>query len=81
MKHTLSRALVALALGLTAVSIQMTSGEMGPAAFMWPPDRVWSAAADNTAPCGSIAKAGNRTRFPRGELKSGHISDRAERQG
>ncbi|GJN75604.1 GPI anchored protein [Purpureocillium lilacinum] len=43
---------------------QMTSEDMGPAAFMWPKDRVWSAAADNTAPCGSIAGAGNRTLFP-----------------
>ncbi|TWU73412.1 hypothetical protein ED733_003670 [Metarhizium rileyi] len=41
-----------------------SSDEMGPAAFMWPADRVWSAAADNTAPCGSIALVGNRTNFP-----------------
>lgn len=40
--------------------------DMGPAAFMWPPDRVWSAAADNTSPCGSVADAGNRTEFPLG---------------
>ncbi|CAH0058874.1 unnamed protein product [Clonostachys solani] len=39
---------------------------MGPAAFMWPPDRVWSGDADNTAPCGSIASPNNsnRTDFP-----------------
>jgi hypothetical protein len=37
---------------------------MGPAAFMWPADRVWSADADNTAPCGSTAGPGNRTDFP-----------------
>lgn len=60
--------LLALVLGASAVAAQMTSGEMGPAAFMWPPDRVWSAAADNTAPCGSIARVGNKTRFPLSEL-------------
>lgn len=38
--------------------------DMGPAAFMWPPDRVWSAAADNTSPCGSVASPSNRTDFP-----------------
>lgn len=39
--------------------------EMGPVAFMWPPDREWGAAQDNHAPCGSSAVAGvNRTQFP-----------------
>ncbi|RSL89022.1 hypothetical protein CEP51_001417 [Fusarium floridanum] len=38
--------------------------EMGPAAFMWPADRVWSAAMDNTPPCGSVANPGNRSTFP-----------------
>ncbi|KAE8347796.1 hypothetical protein BDV24DRAFT_157273 [Aspergillus arachidicola] len=38
--------------------------EMGPVAFMWPPDRVWGAAYDNTAPCGSSSGATNRTDFP-----------------
>lgn len=38
--------------------------DMGPAAFMWPADRVWSAAADNTAPCGSVADPSDRTDFP-----------------
>ncbi|PNS21013.1 hypothetical protein CAC42_3350 [Sphaceloma murrayae] len=37
---------------------------MGPAAFMWPPDREWGAAQDNTAPCGSTAGVTNRTDFP-----------------
>lgn len=44
-----------------------THNDMGPAAFMWPPDRVWSAAADNHAPCGSVAGVGNRTEFPLGK--------------
>ncbi|KAJ5598667.1 hypothetical protein N7537_008751 [Penicillium hordei] len=40
------------------------STEMGPAAFMWPPDRLWGAAYDNNAPCGSSTGAVNRTNFP-----------------
>jgi hypothetical protein len=38
--------------------------DMGPAAFLWPPDRAWGAAQDNTAPCGSSAGVTNRTDFP-----------------
>ncbi|KAI5461559.1 hypothetical protein BGZ63DRAFT_386087 [Mariannaea sp. PMI_226] len=38
--------------------------QMGPAAFLWPADRVWSASMDNTAPCGSVASPGNRSEFP-----------------
>lgn len=41
-----------------------TEEEMGPAAFMWPADRVWAASMDNTAPCGSVANPGNRSEFP-----------------
>jgi hypothetical protein len=37
---------------------------MGPAAFMWPSDRPWSADVDNIAPCGSSAGVGNRTNYP-----------------
>lgn len=42
----------------------VTDDNMGPAAFMWPPDRVWSGDMDNQAPCGSRAAPGNRTKFP-----------------
>jgi hypothetical protein len=42
----------------------VTDDEMGPAAFMWPADRVWAGDVDNRAPCGSRASAGNRTEFP-----------------
>ncbi|KAM0302782.1 hypothetical protein ACHAPM_004785 [Fusarium culmorum] len=49
----------------------VTDEEMGPAAFMWPPDRVWSGDMDNRAPCGSRAGAGNRTEFP---LTGGAVS-------
>lgn len=52
-----------LASAVTAAN-PTTSSDQGPAAFMWPADRIWSAAADNTAPCGSIATVGNRTTFP-----------------
>ncbi|KAJ5322833.1 hypothetical protein N7452_011122 [Penicillium brevicompactum] len=44
---------------------------MGPAAFLWPPDRAWGAAQDNTAPCGSSAGVTNRTEFP---LTNGEVS-------
>ncbi|EXJ94883.1 hypothetical protein A1O1_00001 [Capronia coronata CBS 617.96] len=40
------------------------SKEMGPVAFMWPPDRLWGADVDNRAPCGSASAPGNRTIFP-----------------
>ncbi|KAH8887286.1 hypothetical protein GQ53DRAFT_750077 [Thozetella sp. PMI_491] len=56
--------LMAAGLGGQALAGSVTATDMGPAAFMWPPDRVWSAALDNTAPCGSAASAGNRTGFP-----------------
>ncbi|KAJ6786640.1 hypothetical protein PWT90_09404 [Aphanocladium album] len=60
-----------LASRAAAASGPMTSADIGPAAFMWPPDRVWSADADNTAPCGSIAGVQNRTTFP---LQNGKIA-------
>ncbi|KAK7512471.1 uncharacterized protein IWZ02DRAFT_87093 [Phyllosticta citriasiana] len=37
---------------------------MGPVAFLWPKYRTWSAASDNTPPCGSAATVTNRTEFP-----------------
>jgi hypothetical protein len=40
------------------------AGDMGPAAFMWPPDRTWSSTTDNTPPRGSVGDVGNRTQFP-----------------
>ncbi|EME83359.1 uncharacterized protein MYCFIDRAFT_38714 [Pseudocercospora fijiensis CIRAD86] len=43
------------------------SPEMGPAAFMWPPDRPWSAESDHIPPCGSSSGVGNRTGFPLSE--------------
>ncbi|KAK0727791.1 hypothetical protein B0T26DRAFT_822436, partial [Lasiosphaeria miniovina] len=57
----LSRILLAIA---AAVGAQATSSDQGPAAFMWPPDRVWSGQMDNTAPCGSVDGATTRTEFP-----------------
>lgn len=38
--------------------------EMGPVAFLWPPDRNWTASADNIAPCGSPDGPSDRTEFP-----------------
>jgi len=45
--------------------------DFGPAAFMWPEDRVWDAAVDNHAPCGSRAAPRNRTDFP---LDNGQVA-------
>lgn len=67
-KYTAMRgytALLALAsLSFAPCQAADTATDMGPAAFLWPPDRAWSSAADNTAPCGSNADIGNRTEFP-----------------
>ncbi|KAG8625776.1 hypothetical protein KVT40_006177 [Elsinoe batatas] len=58
-----------LSLLCSHVAAQDTHGSeaaktMGPAAFMWPPDREWGAAQDNTSPCGSSSGVVNRTDFP-----------------
>ncbi|POR33767.1 Uncharacterized protein TPAR_06041 [Tolypocladium paradoxum] len=58
-------------LAAVSTAAKTSAEDMGPAAFMWPPDRVWSAAMDNTPPCGSVAGASNRTAFP---LKNGRIA-------
>ncbi|CEJ89800.1 hypothetical protein VHEMI05624 [[Torrubiella] hemipterigena] len=44
---------------------------MGPAAFLSPPDRPWSPDADNTAPCGSDSGPVNRTQFP---MRNGKVA-------
>lgn len=54
-----------------AVGVMATSADMGPAAFMWPADRVWNGEMDNTAPCGSVAGPTNRTRYP---IKDGVVA-------
>ncbi|EXJ83791.1 hypothetical protein A1O1_07418 [Capronia coronata CBS 617.96] len=37
---------------------------MGPVAFLWPSDRIWDAAHDNSAPCGTPSGVTDRTEFP-----------------
>lgn len=59
----------ALAAHAYAATDYGSEDEMGPAAFMWPADRVWSASMDNTAPCGSVASPGNRSEFPMSNAK------------
>lgn len=54
-------------LAAAAVGVLATSEDMGPAAFMWPPDRVWNGQMDNTAPCGSVEDVTTRTNFPLGK--------------
>ncbi|KAJ5155246.1 hypothetical protein N7492_008049 [Penicillium capsulatum] len=57
--------ILSLALNVSAAT------DMGPAAFLWPPDRPWGAAQDNTPPCGSSEGVTNRTQFP---LANGRVS-------
>ncbi|KAK7753182.1 hypothetical protein SLS62_004915 [Diatrype stigma] len=38
--------------------------DMGPAAFLWPPDREWLSYHDNVEPCGTSSGPTNRTEFP-----------------
>ncbi|KAK9320440.1 hypothetical protein V1517DRAFT_340736 [Lipomyces orientalis] len=70
-----SRSLFILAstAGLVAAQAHGETGaqEMGPVAFLWPPDREWSDDMDNTGPCGSATNAVNRTEFP---LTDGAVS-------
>lgn len=47
-----------------ASAMEAEATDMGPAAFMWPPDRVWGASVDNTPPCGSVAGVTTRSQFP-----------------
>jgi len=63
----LAGAILPISWATLVVAAATTSDSMGPAAFMWPPDREWTADKDNTAPCGSPAKVGNRTEFPLSE--------------
>jgi hypothetical protein len=58
------KALLALASLCLPLINAAEATDMGPAAFLWPPDRAWGAAQDNTAPCGSSAGVTNRTDFP-----------------
>lgn len=53
-------------LGLAAHGDGAEGTIMGPVAFLWPSDRVWSAAYDNIGPCGSNSSVTNRTEFPLG---------------
>lgn len=48
----------------SGVALAQLDSDMGPAAFLWPTNRDYSAANDNTAPCGSAAGVTNRTDFP-----------------
>lgn len=64
--HPISN-LVAI-MAVMAIPASAFAEGMGPAAFMWPADRPWTADADNTPPCGSPEGPGNRTQFPMSEF-------------
>ncbi|EXJ90975.1 hypothetical protein A1O1_04082 [Capronia coronata CBS 617.96] len=61
---SLLASLLAVAIATLQSAMAQEVSTMGPAAFLWPPDRAYSAAWDNTAPCGSSAGVSNRTQFP-----------------
>lgn len=50
--------------GVVAFESDSEAPDMGPAAFLWPPDREWLSFHDNVAPCGTSAGPTNRTEFP-----------------
>lgn len=60
---SLKMMLAGVAVMATRASAQETD-DMGPAAFLWPEDRVWQGDWDNRGPCGSVAEPHNRTEFP-----------------
>lgn len=67
MKSFFSSALVVTAAGLLAVRTARAEdidSNLGAAGFLFPTEREYSASADTTAPCGSVAQVGNRTSFP-----------------
>ena len=72
-----SKSAVLLAVFRVAAESTTAYPPMGPAAFMWPTDRPWSADTDNIAPCGSSSGAGPRTEFPMSEYTS---TDPAQRK-
>ncbi|KAK7534209.1 uncharacterized protein J3D65DRAFT_632760 [Phyllosticta citribraziliensis] len=63
--------LAALPVALAAHGEGAEGSIMGPVDFLWPTYRTWSAANDNTPPCGSAATATNRTQFP---LEQGSVA-------
>ncbi|KFA46487.1 hypothetical protein S40293_04253 [Stachybotrys chartarum IBT 40293] len=67
---SLKMMLAGVAMMATRASAQETD-DMGPAAFLWPEDRVWQGDWDNRGPCGSVAEPHNRTEFP---MQSGQVA-------
>ena len=67
--------LTLIAAATAATGVFAASESQGPAAFWYPPDRVWAAHIDNTAPCGSVAGVTTRADFP---LRGGKISITAQ---
>lgn len=60
-------AFIAISCSLSALAQHDSTDDvddMGPAAFLWPPDREWLSYHDNVAPCGTSKGPTNRTDFP-----------------
>ncbi|KAL1895490.1 hypothetical protein Sste5346_005298 [Sporothrix stenoceras] len=64
MKSFFSSALVIAGLAARTTRAEDIDSNLGAAGFLFPTEREYSASADTTAPCGSVAQVGNRTNFP-----------------
>ncbi|CAK7205702.1 hypothetical protein SEUCBS139899_008481 [Sporothrix eucalyptigena] len=64
MKSFFASALAVAGLAVRTVCAEDIDSNLGAAGFLFPTEREYSAAADQTAPCGSVAQVGNRTDFP-----------------
>lgn len=64
MKSFFSSLLVFAGLAARTARAEDIDSNLGAAGFLFPTEREYSASADSTAPCGSVAQVGNRTNFP-----------------
>ncbi|CAK7214385.1 hypothetical protein SBRCBS47491_002125 [Sporothrix bragantina] len=64
MRSLFASAVAVASLASRTVRAEDIDSNLGAAGFLFPTEREYSAAADQTAPCGSVAQVGNRTNFP-----------------
>ncbi|CAK7225734.1 hypothetical protein SCUCBS95973_005963 [Sporothrix curviconia] len=64
MKSFFASAIAVAGLAARTVRAEDIDSDLGAAGFLFPTEREYSASADSTPPCGTIAQVGNRTNFP-----------------
>ncbi|CAK7243488.1 MAG: hypothetical protein STHCBS139747_005013 [Sporothrix thermara] len=64
MRSFFASAVAVAGLAARTVRAEDIDSNLGAAGFLFPTEREYSAAADSTPPCGSVAQVGNRTDFP-----------------